>query len=212
MDNETIENEYTQALTETSDEESTTFLTKELDTLRSGVLQGTPYIYDTDRRDSFDYYEDDWTRRLKYALGIMYPGKEILTYPDKKGMNPVDLNVHESKRVYPIYGGFDIIIRKRRSLVMTCSEQASDDERMSHQRTNLTSGSTKIPQKIGELLAGLHFLLVSEVIRAKQKLKEKEIYSVEGILVDLWGQLSAHLLVELASVYVFKKLCIIKLT
>lgn len=146
----------------------------------------TPYVYNTDRKDSYDYFEDDWTKRLKNALGNIYPKATVLTYLDKMTtISPLDLDVHESVRVFPFYGGIDMIIRKERGILVANSEPPDQETMLefSHQRTPLTSGkgSSTIPKKIGELLAGLHFLLIATVIRAQ---KEEDSYFVEGTLVD----------------------------
>lgn len=167
-----------------------------LGTIKSGKVARTPYEYHSARAVSWDYTEDDWTKRLKYVLEDMYRDMNIpilLTASSKATcVNPIHLDVKESTAVYPLRGAPDIIIRNK-AMVMQGREDeepmSSADEAIENtqQRSILKSKgplTRNLPEKMGELFAALHFLLVSKVIRAKQNGKEKESYSKRGLLID----------------------------
>ena len=199
LDNDSLRVKYQKKLDsgELSDEDQE-FLQNALATLHSGTLKDTPYIYNSSRGTCWDYTEDDWTRRLKFCLDEKYEsrGLEIILTADNKanGMNPIDVECHEPFEVFPIRGAPDILTRNR-ALVVTHRQDTEDssdtltsaDEsiEITHQRPPMKSaGPGKLPEKLGELIAALHFLLVCAIIRCKQKQKYEDTASVRGILID----------------------------
>ena len=96
-----------------------------------------------------------------------------------------------------IFQGFpDIIIHRRCTAVASggasasagASEDGSDEDSTieNSQRSNLTGRDiTAPPEKLGEVFAGLHVLLVAKILR--KKLKGKNMYQkfeVKGVLID----------------------------
>ena len=188
------------------------FLENSLTILQSGSVADTPYDFNTSRKNGWDYHENDWTKRLKFVLDDLYPDLQILLTAEKKAssVNPTAVDVFEPIEVYPLRGAPDILFRNRALVTQPREDEeettyeeeeetTSADEAVenTHQRTNLTSkgaATNYLPEKMGELISALHFLLVSKVIRGKQKGKERDSYSVWGLLIDkITGTISCKL-------------------
>lgn len=110
---------------------------------------------------------------MKFALDV-YDMQIILT-ADKKAssVNPTTVDVFEPIEVYPLHGAPDILFRNR-ALVSQAREDeettTSADEEVENtlQPSSLKSkgaATNYLPEKMGELVSALHFLLVSKVIR-----------------------------------------------
>ena len=163
---------------------------------------------------SYNFEENDWTKRLVPGIRKMLP-KSVVTYTAEMGGSFGDLLRilrHPRNLAYANFflfrGAPDITINKNCGLFHSFSSDSvsptisSEDEcdsiEMTHQRPPMTSHK-KIPyyppEKVGELFAGLHILLVSRVLSRLSKAENiNKEYVVHGLLIDkMVGVMVCHL-------------------
>ena len=148
-----------------------------------------------------NWSENDWTVRLVKGIETTCP-KVCVTYSAEMGAS-FSTKVLRCLRVgglidekcYLFRGAPDILIHHNR-LVCTAGTteytSGSDDEAIenSHQRPPLTGNSAySLPEKLGEIIAALHILLTSKIVRKMSKGKNiiGNEFEVKGLLLDKLG-------------------------
>ena len=164
-------------------------------------LAESPYVILGSNKDhSWDYTENTWTKRLAACLQGNYfgPKYQVKYTAEGRALQGRDVGVNVDLSVYPFKGTPDILIHKS-AIVMgqnkemedtTDTESSSADEAIeaSLQRNPMKSSkhpTYNMPEKMGELLGCLHFLLVSKMMRRITKnRKEDEPCRIRGLLLD----------------------------
>jgi len=90
---------------------------------------------------------------------------------------------------FMFHGTPDILIRKSSHIINPSTDyfSSSDDECVVEnclQRPSIKNDDSKLPEKLGELLAASHFLLVCKLIRRIIKGKDLRNVTIKGLLVD----------------------------
>ena len=155
----------------------------------AGEEYGTGTMFESPLSSSFGWDENDWTKRLVCGIQKMFPEIEV-HYTAEMGLTWHNdilkcLGVVGTllKDFFLFRGAPDVLIKKKKA---TCSvvmsglpeSEGSDDSpdvsaiEDSFQRPALKPASvTSMPEKLGELFAGLHIILVSKFL--KKLLKSK---------------------------------------
>ena len=160
----------------------------------------------------FSWNEDDWTRRLYGCLKLTFPNLYIQLM-SKQGtvFNAVQTSLTNGlacANAYIFHGVPDLLVKKKRVICATTrmstevgadvtaqsSKEASEDDssgdeclmvELSWKRNPMKNAvGYCYPEKLGELLAALHFAMVSKLLRKISKGKHIHEYSVRGLLLD----------------------------
>ena len=169
---------------------------------------GTPF--ESPSPFTFNWQENDWTKRLVYGIKKLLPQRQV-TYTAEMGLRwHIDLLkcLGVGHLAYAdsflFRGAPDIIIGKKSSVTTGLSGNTQDDssseDENSFQRTPM-QGATRhsLPEKIGEVFAGLHILLISRILKTLAKKKPIDVeHKVQGILIDkICGVIHCFLSVEM---------------
>ena len=152
---------------------------------------------------SSGWTDNDWTKRLLKGVQCSFPTVEFKFTATLGTQFPKFLSILGAeelrKEAFLFRGAPDIVIHRDASVITTdysgtTNEEiedttlSSEDEVIenSHQRSQLTpSAVTCLPEKTGELIAGLHMLLVSKIYRTIRNEKPIERkFTVKGVLLD----------------------------
>ena len=184
----------------TASEEVKPGLMKDIELLMSKDPQKTDCtLFSEPPLSVYDWDENHWTYRLCYGMRRLFPHARVY-YSAEDGLQweiKVLANVlsvdPRLAGCFLLRGAPDIIINSDK-LISTPNpgieeEESSGDETTlienSHQPTKLKSYLTDLPEKVGEVYAGLYILLVSKLIRRISKKKSVDkVYKVNGLLVD----------------------------
>ena len=168
---------------------------------------GIGTMFEAPQSSSFGWDENDWTKRLVGGIQKMFSEIEVI-YTAEMGLTWHNSMLSSIGVVGPLLKEFflfrgapDVLIKKKKAtctMVMSqvmslCESEGSDDSpdvsviEDSFQRTpRRPATSSGLPEKVGELFAGLHIILVSKFL--KKLLKSKSITDkkreVKGILID----------------------------
>lgn len=170
--------------------EDSDFLRSALTKLESGVFKDSEFVAGTERKDAWNYDENDWTTRLKFCLAEIYPMLHIQQFAARgmEATEPYYFDVYEPLSIFPLHGAIDLVATKKAILISAQEGEAQNHSPM-HKSLEITQqrhpmkGKDTLPEKLGELIASLYFLLVCRVIRY-HKSGAREIYSVYGTLID----------------------------
>ena len=145
-----------------------------------------------------DWEENDWTLRLFNCLKHAYPNQDI-EFTANKGLDFNHLQTKLSDRVrlpegFIFHGAPDILIQKTKHITTSTSPSTvmSDDSSVeefpieqSFQRHHLKSAQgSKLPEKLGELIAASYFLLVCKILRRISKQRTMTEVTANGLLID----------------------------
>ena len=188
--------------------------------LLKNILAGKQSVTGTDfecpKFTSNNWSENDWTKRLVRGIEKTLPQVNV-TFSATMGLTfSTDLlsrlRVDASEKYFLFRGAPDIIIHSGSAVIShsasdTTTEGAamsSEDEAIEnyHQRPSLSGwDNDDPPEKVGELFAALHILLVCKILR--KVAQGKEIHrklEVKGLLVDkLYGIMHCSLYVEMGD-------------
>ena len=147
----------------------------------------------------FDWDENHWTYRLCYGIkrlfpnaGVYYSAEDGLQWETNVLDNRLGVNLHLAN-CFLLRGAPDIIINSDKLLDTPNpgikEDESSEDEttliERSHQPTRLKSSGTELPEKVGEVFAGLYILLMSKIIRRISRKKSVDkVFKVDGLLID----------------------------
>ena len=144
----------------------------------------------------FNWKEIVWTKRLIHGIKVTLPQSNV-TYTTEMGPSwDTDLlkclgvqDVAASNGYFLFRGAPDIIINQKGSVTIGGTlEDGSEEELIenSFQRPPLSGADYScLPEKLGEVFAGLHILLICRILKrlAKKKPIDRE-HKVKGILID----------------------------
>jgi hypothetical protein len=169
--------------------------------LLKNILAGKQPVTGTDfecpKFTSNNWSENDWTKRLVRGIEKTLPQVNV-TFSATMGLTfSTDLlsrlRVDASEKYFLFRGAPDIIIHSGSAVIShsasdTTTEGATEDEAIEncHQRPPLSGwDNNDPPEKIGELFAALHILLVCKILRkVTQGMKIHRRFEVKGLLVD----------------------------
>lgn len=150
---------------------------------------GTPFVCPPFMRPN-NWDENTWTERLAKGLELTFPDLKV-AFTAKQSFSTDILRVLSAdfipKECFMFRGVPDILLHHRAVISNTDmgadSDTTSEDEVVenSHQRPPI-KGITDIslPEKLGELIASLHFILVSKILRKEKTFtvpsKSKDFY------------------------------------
>lgn len=172
-------------------------------TLLSDILEGKVESvgtqFEAPKGPPTGWNEDSWTKRLVCGIQDTLP-ESTATYTASMGNSWLQsylplLGLHSSvSRNYFLFTGApDILIHHGASIIHVGQEtekhSSGDEIEISHQRPRLGGhGEVNLPEKTGELIAGLQMLLVCKMLRKQEKNQglEKK-YKVTGLLLDKVG-------------------------
>ena len=133
----------------------------------------------------YDWHENDWTYRLCYGMKRLFPHARI-HYTAEDGLQwntkflPKVLDVDQKLAdCFLLRGAPDIVINSNK-LISTANPEVAEEESSGdetalienlHQPTKLKSYRTDLLEKVDEVFAGLHLLLVSKLIHRISKQK-----------------------------------------
>jgi hypothetical protein len=174
--------------------------------------EGTPYETPRVPYTLINWNENDWTRRLAPGIQKLLPNRKVtytatmgLTWYTDLVLKCLDVGEIAVPDHFLFRGSPDIVIGKNIAATLGTTgheEQESEDDLVenTYQRNSLQGKCPgTVPEKVGEVFAGLYILLVSKILRnlAKQKAVLSE-FTVQGILVDkVCGGLHCILSVQL---------------
>ena len=186
---------------DTASEEVKQNLVKDIELLMSKDLVKTNCTpFKEPHLEVYDWNENDWTYRLCYAMSRLFPKAKVY-YSAEDGPHWERKVLDEKLRVAPRFaeyfmlrGAPDIIINTDK-LIDTLNPGIEEEDEFSeeetaliensHQPTKLKSYCTELPEKVGEVYAGLYILLVSKIIRRISRKKSiDKVYKVDGLLID----------------------------
>ena len=143
-----------------------------------------------------DLYANDWTKRLSTCLreGKIFKDLKVnATYSSKFSALVLEYNSFiVSEKVFLFHGAPDIILSKSCAIISSENESAessaesseNDVIEVAHQRPPMHSKMEGVPEKLGEPIAALHFLLVAKFLRRIMKNKTEEEASASALLLD----------------------------
>ena len=136
-------------------------------------LQGT--MFECPSSLSCNWNEHDWTKRLARGIAISYPNLEV-SYTANLGLDFAELKrklrVELNTSCFMFRGAPDILIHRNAALLTPSSSDINahdlnESSENSFQKPPLVGADeSSLPQKVGELIAGLHILLVSKIWRS----------------------------------------------
>lgn len=146
-----------------------------------------------------NWKENDWTQRLSWCLKSYHKEAAVhytASIPFENVLALLSKSGHE--RFYICRGSPDILIHGKNIAILHFLEgessaddpedESSADETVEHchQRTPLVGkGSSQLPEKLGEVIANTHFILVSKFIRRLCCNKDLgKTASANGLLLD----------------------------
>ena len=202
MDNPRLIEFY--SMEQTEDNEAKTVLDEVREFVQRGNIgQGSEFVCPSSRVHSWK--EIDWTRRLYEGIKKTFITLDV-TYGAGLGVGRFDeilkaLGVGSVDQQCFIFRGYPDIILHNNSVVCggggasvgastsaDASDTSGDDSviESSWQRPPLYGGhNTAPPEKVGELIAALHILLVAKILRKVLKKKStNRIFEVKGVLLD----------------------------
>lgn len=132
-----------------------------------------------------NWSEDDWNLRLFHSIKLGFPENEV-KFTAKLGQEFESLQSELTNSPLPhafiFQGAPDIIMNKTKTVLIAHegerpSDDSSSDEygaiEQSFQKHPLKSkGTLPFPEKVGELLAALYFLLLCRILRGIMRQKE----------------------------------------
>ena len=151
-------------------------------------------IWDEPLTDIQNWSENEWSEQLTSCIQEFFGFSATFT-----GLRGMDFNrfvCETCKRSVPdcfmFHGAPDILISKSSHIInaeasIDYSSLSSDDECVVEnclQRPGIKNDASNLPEKLGELLAASHFLLVCKFIRRIIKGKDLRSVTINGLLVD----------------------------
>lgn len=178
------------------------------------IIQGeeskeTPYF--TPSSYAFNWQENDWTMRLVPGIRQLFPSKEV-TFTANLGpswstglFNCLRVQDIAIKDLFLFRGSPDIVIGKKTAVnaAQLRESSSSEEEELVENSRQPTPMQGKdeagFPERLGEVFACLHILLVSKILRniGKQKAILRE-FKVRGMLLSkVFGGIQCVLRVQL---------------
>ena len=143
------------------------------------------------------YNEDDWTQRLYNCLMKLMPNTEVdLLSNEKKFSNTVNQYTKScgQEEYFLLRGAPDIVISRQGAIVsidtdVDDSEVSEGESIESESSEDISARGTmslfaSVPNKCGELVAQLHFFIVSKFIRRICSSKCRDEATCRGLLLD----------------------------
>ena len=167
----------------------------ELEKIVSGdeTAIGTPF--ESPNPFTYNWQENHWTKILVYGIQ-----KRRVTYTAEMGLrwysdflNCLSVGHFAYADSFLFRGAPDVVIGKKRSVSIGLSGSTQDDSSSeeellenAYQRPPMQgAASLSLPEKIGEVFAGLHIVLVSRILKRIAKNKAINVeHKVQGILID----------------------------
>ena len=156
------------------------------------------------------YNEDAWSKRLSYGMRLLLPEVEA-TFTGDQGPN---FSRHQARLTgltsddascYLFWGAPDITIMKTKAVVSDSDKEYVSDDQMSILQVDKQTSSG--PEKVGELFAQLHMLLVQKCLRILlkkknvDKFKSKTHVTTKGIYINKQAcAILCHLTMPLSQV------------